>query len=158
MLMNLEEIWLAHFKEIVDKEAQEAGSLRAGYRAVATRLGRSEEYIYQIYQRKPKSDGAPRPITLAFAKAIAKHYANDRSPDWINTLPSERQHIAQDTGASADSCAIMPINTWPFKQVTYKRFMDLPRQARLEIDAYLDGMVSTWEKKNIDNGKHRKHS
>lgn len=146
--MNLEEIWLAHLRLIVDKEAQaDGGRLRAGYRAVASRVGKKEEYIYQLYQGKLNAKGLPRAVSLEFSKALDRHYAEGRAPGWINQPPLEgnvAREADKDAGAAA---AVAPIATWPFKAVSYRRFMTLPSEARSEIDGYLESMVLTWERK-----------
>lgn len=147
--MNLEDIWLAHLRDIVDKEARSGGSLRSGYRSVASKMAKSEEYIYQLYQGKPKASGAPRVVTLDFAKALARHYAEGRDHNWIN-LPIVSGNATQQPGSEKQDAAratVAPIATWPFKQVSYRRFMALPREAQREIDEYLDSMVMTWERK-----------
>ena len=146
---------MAHFRAIVEREAQEGGSLRAGYRSVASKLAKSEEYIYQLYKQKPKADGSTRPITLDFSRALARHYAEGRPADWINSPPTEGQPTASDIG-SESKAADTPTALWPFKNVSYRRFMALPHAAQREIDNYLEGMVSLWEKKAPQQGQQRK--
>lgn len=146
--MTIEDIWAAHLRAIVEKEAQASGGrLRDGYRAVALKTVKSVEYIYQLYQGKPKANGAPRKVSVDFAKTLGKHYAEGRNPDWINQPPLDltAQPKAMESGPM--SKAVAPISTWPFRAVSYLRFMALPREARLEIENYLDSMVLTWERK-----------
>jgi len=148
--MNLEEIWLAHLRDIVEREAQTSGgSLRAGYRSVASKMAKSEEYIYQLYKGKPKADGTKRLISLDFAKALARHYGEGRPPSWINLPPANSNAVQQSTpqDEAGDSSSVAPIATWPFKTVGYRRFMALPREAQRDIDEYLDSMVLRWEQK-----------
>ena len=155
--MTIEDTWLAHLRAIVDKEAQIGGSLRAGYRSVATKLAKNEEYIYQLYKGKPKSDGTPRVVTLEFSKAMARHYAEGRPPSWINTPPAGEATRIEEKNGPTDPGSVAPITTWPFKTVGYKRFMALPREAQREIDNYLESMVMTWERKGETIAKSRKH-
>lgn len=155
MRMQVEEIWMAHFKAIVEREAHEGGSLRAGYRSVASKLVKSEEYIYQLYQQKPKADGSPRTITLAFSRSLARHYAEGRPADWIN-YPASYGIGASDTSSAKASAPANTAGDWPFKCVSYKRFMALPRSAQREIDEYLEGLVAAKEKKIAAESTPRK--
>lgn len=155
MEMQVEDIWMAHFKAIVEREAREGGSLRAGYRSVAAKLIKSEEYIYQLYKQKPKSDGSPRTITLAFSRSLARHYAEGRPIDWINHAPITGIG-ASDTGSTSASAPVQINGNWPFKRVSYKRFMALPRSAQREIDEFLEGLVVTKERKIATESANRK--
>lgn len=157
MRMQVEDIWMAHFKAIVEREAREGGSLRAGYRSVAAKLIKSEEYIYQLYQQKPKTDGSPRTITLAFARSLARHYADGRPTDWINHAPITGIG-ASDTSSAAASAPVETRGNWPFKHVSYKRFMALPRAAQREIDEYLEGLVVAKERKIAAESAVRKQT
>lgn len=144
MEMHVEEIWMAHFRAIVEREARECGSLRGAYRSISTKLAKSEEYIYQLYQQKPKADGTPRAISLPFSRSLARQYADGRPLDWINQPPIDGTK-ASDTGPSAGAAAVMRDVGWPFKNVSYQRFMALPRPAQAEIDRFLLGMVLAME-------------
>ena len=146
---------MAHFKAIVEREASEGGSLRAGYRSVASKLAKSEEYIYQLYKQKPKADGATRPISIEFSRALSRHYAEGRPLDWINQPPITG-NATSDTGTNAGGAPATAIMNWPFKNVSYRRFMALPQAAQREIDNYLESMVAVWEKKAGEQGKPRK--
>lgn len=88
--MGVQENWIANLRRVVDTEAAGADK-RAGYRAVSTATGLSEEYIYQLYEGKPKADGSPRPMGPKAAKAIARAYANGRPLDWIDNPPDESE-------------------------------------------------------------------
>ena len=159
MHMQLEDTWMAHFRAIVDHEAAQGRSLRDGYRSVATKLAKSEECIYQLYKQKPKADGSPRVITLEFSKLLARHYAEGRPTDWINNPPVEHANQLRQSGpSSADSAAVQAIATWPFKNVTYRRFMALPREAQRDIDGYLEGLVTTWERKTTSNSSGKRQA
>lgn len=143
---------MAHLRLIVEKEMQASGgSLRSAYRSVGNKVGRSPEYIYQIYQRKPKADGSPRVVSLDLSKALDRHYAEGRLPGWINTPPLDGNGVQEaqvsDHASVSSGAPVAPIATWPFKAVSYRRFMALPSEARAEIDTYLDSMVLTWERK-----------
>jgi hypothetical protein len=139
----------------VEREAKEGGSLRAGYRSVASKLAKSEEYVYQLYKQKPKADGSTRPITLDFSRALARHYAEGRPADWINTPPADGPATARDTGPES-SATTAPTALWPFKNVSYRRFMALPTAAQREIDNYLESMVTLWENKAQTQTPQRK--
>ncbi len=157
--MTIEDIWLAHLRAIVEKEAQAAGgSLRDGYKSVASKTTKSTEYIYQLYKGKPKANGAPRKVSVDFAKALGKHYAEGRNPDWINIPPVNTSTVlkASETGAN-ELAAIDPPTKWPFKAVSLRRFLALPREAQLEIENYLDAMVLNWERKTASAKDSRKH-
>lgn len=146
--MTIEDIWAANFRAIVEKEAQAAGGrLRDGYKGVASKTAKSTEYIYQLYQGKPKANGAPRKVSVEFAKALGRHYAEGRNPDWINFPPADSAATPEVRDSGPTTAAVAPLSQWPFKAVSYRRFMALPREARLEIENYLDSMVLTWERK-----------
>lgn len=50
----MQDRWLLRFKEVVQREIDEAGGKNAdGYRAVATKTGLGYDYIYQIFTGKP---------------------------------------------------------------------------------------------------------
>lgn len=52
--MRIQDAWLIRFKEVVQREIDEAGGKSAdGYRAVATKTGLGYDYIYQIFMGKP---------------------------------------------------------------------------------------------------------
>lgn len=152
---------MAHLRQIIEKEAQAAGgNLRSAYRSVGHRVDKNPEYIYQLYQRKPKANGATRAVSLELSKALDRHYAEGRAPGWINLPPvegSETREAQADTSTNAGA-PVAPIATWPFKAVSYRRFMALPREARAEIDTYLDSMVLTWERKSATTAVKRKRS
>ena len=81
--MSAQDNWLAHLKALVDREAP-GDKKRPGIRAVATRAGLSEEYVYQLYADKPNKDGSPRKVGLDAAKAIARAFADGRDPSWFD--------------------------------------------------------------------------
>ena len=50
----MQDAWLIRFKEVVQREIDEAGGRRAdGYRAVASKTGLGYDYVYQIFTGKP---------------------------------------------------------------------------------------------------------
>lgn len=64
---------LAHFRALVEAEAESAGGTerqryRAAYRAIASESGLKEEYIYQLFKgKKPKiGDEAAAKLERAF--------------------------------------------------------------------------------------------
>lgn len=53
--MNIEQEWLQRLWSVVDQEAAQIdGKLPSGYRAVSEKTGIAYDYIYQMYQGKPK--------------------------------------------------------------------------------------------------------
>lgn len=74
LAMSVEDHWLANLQAIVQTE----GGGRIGYRSVSLATGLSEEYIYQLCERKPKPDGTARQVGKLAAKKIATAYANGR--------------------------------------------------------------------------------
>lgn len=53
--MDIEDQWLARFKQVVQSEIDAAGGHhRSGYRAAAAKLHKSEEYVYQLFNDKPE--------------------------------------------------------------------------------------------------------
>lgn len=92
--MALEDNWHAHLVRIVLAEG--SGNRRAGYRAVAGKTGSSEEYVYQLTERKPKAGGAPRQITFDFKRKLAIAYAHGRDETWIDK-PLEPEEPSRPT-------------------------------------------------------------
>lgn len=84
--MGAQENWLMNLKAVVDREAG-SGKKRVGIRAVATKLGRNEEYIYQLYFGKTKS-GVARQVGKELARALSRAYAEGRAPDWVDQPPT----------------------------------------------------------------------
>lgn len=73
--MRIEDQWLARFKEVVRMEISESGGRpRDGYRAVAEKLHKSEEYIYQLFNGKPV--GKPKKPSSQLMDRIAEVYGN----------------------------------------------------------------------------------
>lgn len=96
--------WLFNLRALVDDHAQ-GEDKRPGYKAVASRSGLSEEYIYQLYNGVPKSDGSPRRVGPRAARALARTFANGRSVEWFDMHPSE---YAIATGSAASPPAPPP--------------------------------------------------
>lgn len=78
--MSVPDIWLANIRDLVRLE----GGGREGYRAVARKAGLNEEYVYQLFEGKPRSDGSPRRPGVVAVGRIARAYADGRSEDWIS--------------------------------------------------------------------------
>lgn len=83
--MGVQQNWLANLRALVDREGGD--NPRAGFQAVSAATGLSEEYIYQLYEGKPKSDGTERNVGARAARAIARAYAEGRPPDWFDLPP-----------------------------------------------------------------------
>lgn len=81
--------------------------------------------------------------------------AAKKALQWIPQEPTPPP-VAMQPSQRVEDAAVTPICTWPFKEVTYKRFMALPREAQREIDEYLDSMVLRWEKKLSKSERSRK--
>ena len=102
---------------------------------------------------KSKSFGERRARTLEKASAMPRGYLDTQdappgellSPPSITTIASE---------AGPQNVVRLPEVTWPFKNVTYLRLMDLKRtlgpkigqEAIRDIDALLDVAVGKWER------------
>lgn len=79
-LMNIEEQWLARFKEVVQLEIDAAhGHHRSGYRAAAAKLHKSEEYVYQLFNGKPK--GRAKHPSANLMDRVEKVYGKASSAD-----------------------------------------------------------------------------
>lgn len=77
--MSIKEIWRAHLRAIVDQEADAlGGSTRDGYQAVAERIHKNVEFVYQIYTGR-------KGMGPATAEALAKAYGSGRPAAWINS-------------------------------------------------------------------------
>jgi len=67
--------------------------------------GLSEEYVYQLAEKKPKKNGKPREVGKDAAEKIAKAFANGRPDDWFDRLSEPEpaapaQHTAQDPAST----------------------------------------------------------
>lgn len=81
--MDLKQIWLDHFRTVVEAEAQRHGNkLPAAYRAIEEKTGIAYDYIYQIYNGQPKR--APKSPTIEVMQKIESAYAAGRSPGWVS--------------------------------------------------------------------------
>ncbi len=81
--MAAEENRMKNLRLIVDAEAESAGGkLRQAYRAVATRTGLQEEYVYQLYKNIKKAMGPDA------ARAISRAYADGRPSEWFDEAPA----------------------------------------------------------------------
>ena len=80
--MGIQDYWHANLVALV--QAEGAGDERRGYQAVAERTGLSEEYIYQLVKKKPRSDGKPREVGKAAARKIEQAYAAGRPTGWFD--------------------------------------------------------------------------
>jgi hypothetical protein len=87
--MDFRENWLAHFVAIVNAEIQAAGgNNRDGYRAVAAKIEKDPETVYQHFNRK---SGKVYP-TVEMMVAIEKKYGNGRPAGWASLpVKSESQ-------------------------------------------------------------------
>lgn len=74
--------------------------------------------------------------------------------EWIPQEPTPPPVAMQPN--QPEDASVTPICTWPFKEISYRRFMALPREAQREIDEYLDSMVLRWERKLAKSEDSRK--
>ena len=78
--MAIQDIWFSNLKTLIKAE----GGGRRGIRAVADASGLSEEYIYQLAEKKPNSKGVPREIGKDAARKIAIAFALGRDESWFD--------------------------------------------------------------------------
>lgn len=94
--MGAQENWLAHLRKIVEDEGRTpSGSTddRAGYRAVSSATGISEEYIYQLCKGVPNRDGSPRMPGTRLRAALARAYGAGRADGWIDLPPDSSTDV-----------------------------------------------------------------
>jgi len=117
--MQIEDQWLARFKEVVRFEMAEAGGrARDGYRAAAAKLHRSEEYIYQLYTGKPASK--PKKPSAQLMDRINEVYGTSNStykPDMIYTTSDGQTHALELKAAPARYTATPTPLTQAFKAI-----------------------------------------
>lgn len=98
--MNPEEQWLQRFKNVVQSEIDLAGGhKRSAYRAVAKRLEMNEEYVYQIFNAKPK--GRPKTPGKEVMAMLDKHYpliGPVSTPTYERTYATDPPPSVADTG------------------------------------------------------------
>ena len=80
--MAIQDVWFSNLKALIQNE----GGGRRGIRAVADASGLSEEYVYQLAEKKLNSKGVPREIGKDAANKIAISFANGRNIDWFDEL------------------------------------------------------------------------
>ena len=78
--MAIQDVWFANLKTLVENE----GGGRRGIRAVADLSGLSEEYVYQLVEKKPNNKGIPREIGKEAAGKIARAFAQGREINWFD--------------------------------------------------------------------------
>ena len=96
--MGAQENWLAHLRKIVEDEGRTpSGTVddRAGYRAVSSATGISEEYIYQLCKGIPNRDGSPRMPGTRLRAALARAYGAGRPDGWIDLPPTSPRNITE---------------------------------------------------------------
>lgn len=110
--MSIKEIWRAHLRAIVDQEASAiGGTTRDGYRAVAEKIHKNVEFVYQIYNgHKGMGD--------ATAAALAKAYGSGRPASWINSpiattgLTRKGHPLSHETITIPSLPADLPLVAW----------------------------------------------
>ena len=86
--MAIEDTWLRNLTKLVDQLGK--GKRRDGYREVAEVAGLSEEYIYQLVERKPKKDGSLPVVGKRVANKIRSAFANGRPESWFDEEQAEK--------------------------------------------------------------------
>lgn len=82
--MTAEDNRMAQLRALVDAMGKASGEVdpkrqrRAGFRAVASKAGLHEEYVYQLYTGKKEHIGLDK------ARAIAMAFANGRPLEWFD--------------------------------------------------------------------------
>ena len=112
--MGAQENWLEHLRMIVAEEGRTpSGEVddRAGYRAVSSATGISEEYIYQLCKGVPNRDGSPRMPGTRLRAALARAYGAGRPDGWIDLPPTSARNITEPrVGISAgEPIAVYPV-------------------------------------------------
>lgn len=79
--MAIQDVWFSNLLDLVKRE----GGGRKGIRAVADVAGLSEEYVYQLVEKKPNKHGLARSIGKGAATKIARAFAQGRGEDWFDT-------------------------------------------------------------------------
>lgn len=106
-MSTVQDNWLANLRALVDSHAEGADK-RPGFRLVAQTAGLSEEYIYQLYEAKPKADGSPRLVGPRAAKSLARAFANGRPHDWFDKAPgSHIEPLSGDTGSMPENMLVL---------------------------------------------------
>ncbi|WP_157991636.1 S24 family peptidase [Caldimonas tepidiphila] len=127
--MTVQDNWLANLRALVD-ELSEGDDKRVGYRAVASASGLSEEYIYQLYEGKPKADGSPRHVGPRAAKAIARAFAEGRPHDWFDQAASTVA-TRTDTARPEPTPATRPVLNEEAAELTYAGRPSVSKRVRV---------------------------
>ena len=78
--MAIQDVWFSNLKALIESE----GGGRRGIRSVADAAGLSEEYVYQLAEKKPNNKGVPREVGKEAAKKIARAFADGRPEGWFD--------------------------------------------------------------------------
>ena len=82
--MELVDVWLENFKEVVaDEISKSGGKASDGYRLVANKTGIAYDYIYQMYAGKPVNN--PKKPSKTVAQAFDLAYRNGRAEGWFSS-------------------------------------------------------------------------
>lgn len=129
--MSAKDNWLANLRHIVD--AMPAKSRREAYSMVAEASGLGVEYIYQLYEGKPRADGKARYPGNAAVAAIRKAFGAGKPENWIDLPPdaplnrlkiqAEDEIIVNqfDTGGSMGTGLILRDQPGVIKKMVFNR-------------------------------------
>lgn len=107
--MAIQDVWFSNLKALIESE----GGGRRGIRAVADATGLSEEYVYQLAEKKQNSKGIAREVGKSAAKKISDAFANGRPDGWFDAITATATLTAPSptlvaTG-SAQNHALAPV-------------------------------------------------
>lgn len=142
--MAIHEIWLDNLTELVRIEGNGRRN-RDGLRSVADLVGASEEYIYQLVNRKPKKDGTPRQVGKDLARKIDAAYASEKGAGWFDR-PLNESDFGSTSGTKTDF--VKSISEIPIRSVT--QAVELLSKALIESPEWgtetLAAVVAHWAK------------
>lgn len=84
--MSAKDNWLANLRHIVD--SMPAKNKREAYKMVSEASGLSAEYIYQLYEGKPRADGNPRYPGNAAINTLKKAFGDSKPENWFDLPPN----------------------------------------------------------------------
>ena len=93
--MSAKDNWLANLRHIVDM--MPAKTKREAYQMVAEASGLGVEYIYQLYEGKPRADGKPRYPGNTTIAALRKAFGEGKPENWIDLPPTDYSKPSPDS-------------------------------------------------------------
>lgn len=151
--MAIHDIWLENLTALVRTEGKGRRN-RDGLRAVADLVGASEEYIYQLVERKPKKDGTLRQIGKELAKKIDAAYAPEKGAGWFDRPINEASFTKIASFSSQPSSIVSEI---PIKNLS--QAIEVLGKALLSSPDWgtdkLAGTFSDWVKDSTNERKKK---